>query len=156
MPILTRRQKVFSDLETVFAFFEDPLNLEIITPPWLHFEVHEATDDRVRLGTEIAYKLKWQVFPMSWRSRISEYEPRVLFADEMIHGPYQRWYHRHLFEEVPGGVLVTDVVDYKLPFGLLGWIAHRLVIREQLERIFNYRSNVIAEIFHSGAVIEPR
>ena len=93
---------------------------------------------------------------MSWRSRISEYEPRVLFADEMIHGPYQRWYHRHLFEEVPGGVLVTDVVDYKLPFGLLGWIAHRLVIREQLERIFNYRSNVIAEIFHSGAVIEPR
>ena len=153
MPILTRRQKVLSDLETVFAFFEDPLNLEIITPPWLHFEVHEATDDRVRLGTEIAYKLKWQVFPMSWRSRISEYEPRVLFADEMLQGPYRHWYHRHLFEEVPGGILVTDVVNYELPFSLLGEIAHRFVIREQLERIFDYRGDVIAEIFHSGAVV---
>ena len=116
MPILTRRQKVLSDLETVFAFFEDPLNLEIITPPWLHFKVHEATDDRVRLGTEIAYKLKWQVFPMSWRSRISEYEPRVLFADEMIHGPYQRWYHRHLFEEVPGAVSYTHLTLPTTPY----------------------------------------
>ena len=74
MHLLERSQFVPADLETVFRFFEDPLNLETITPPWMNFEVKSSTDDVVQKGTEIGYRLRWLVFPMAWKSRISEYE----------------------------------------------------------------------------------
>lgn len=147
--VLERRQVVPGDIETVFGFFQDPNNLEAITPPWLHFEVQSSTDVRVRIGTEIAYRLRWQIFPMTWRSRISEYEEGRLFADEMLKGPYKRWYHRHLFESVPGGVEVTDVVAYELPWGLLGRLVHRIAVRSQLEAIFDHRQEATANIFGS-------
>jgi len=144
---LERLQIVPGALERVFAFFEDPLNLEAITPPWLHFEVAGASHERVELDTVIDYRLRWQAFPMRWRSRISEYEPGVLFADEMLAGPYRRWYHRHFFSAVDGGVEMRDVVDYTLPLGPLGRFAHAAVVRRQLESIFDYRRAAVERIF---------
>jgi ligand-binding SRPBCC domain-containing protein len=146
---LERKQIVPGDIAGIFRFFEDPKNLETITPPWMHFEVRSSTDERVRRGTEIAYRLRWQIFPMTWRSRISEYEEGELFADEMLQGPYKRWCHHHLFTEVDGGVEVRDIVEYELPFGPLGRLVHTMAVRAQLEAIFQYRHDAIARIFDS-------
>jgi len=144
---LARVQVVPHDLVTVFAFFKDPRNLERITPPWLRFRIVHASDAEVREGTRIAYRLRWQVFPMRWESRITEYEENRRFADEMIRGPYRRWYHRHLFRAVPDGVEIRDEVEYALPFGPLGRLAHRLTVRRQLEAIFAHRHLRIIELF---------
>ena len=145
--VLERRQIVPGDLETVFSFFKDPMNLEAITPPWMHFEVLASTDERVCKGTEITYRLRWQIVPMIWKSQISEYMENTLFADRMLKGPYRRWHHSHLFRSVPDGVEMTDVVQYELPFGLLGRLIHTLVVRSQLEAIFDYRREAITSIF---------
>ena len=150
--VLERHQVVTAELDAVFAFFEDPMNLEALTPPWLHFNVRRTTDRRVRLGTEITYRLRWQIFPMSWHSRISEYEKGSHFADEMLKGPYVHWYHRHLFTHVPGGVEIRDVVSYQLPFGPLGRLVHSFLIRPQLEAIFDYRRTIVDEMFGSRAM----
>lgn len=151
--VLERRQFVCGDLESVFAFFEDPANLETITPPWLNFTIASATDARVRVGTEFEYRLRWQGTPLSWRSRISEYVRNAHFADEMIRGPYTRWYHRHLFEARPGGVEMVDRVEYVLPLGPLGRLVHGLVVRPQLEAIFDYRRDTIARIFEGEETV---
>jgi len=144
---LRRRQVLPGDLESVFAFFESPRNLEEITPPWLRFEVVAATDEAVRRGTLIDYRLTWQRVPMRWRTRITEYEPGVSFADEMIRGPYRSWYHRHLFRPVDDGVEMVDLVDYELPFGPLGRWTHEHVVRPQLDAIFDYRREAVARRF---------
>lgn len=154
--LLERRQLVCGDLEAVFAFFEDPANLEAITPPWLSFAIVSATDARVRVGTELEYRLRWQGMRMSWRSRIAEYERSAHFADEMLRGPYRRWYHRHHFEARPGGVEMVDRVEYELPLGPLGRLVHRLVVRPQLEAIFDYRRDTIARIFEGEGSAGPR
>jgi NADH dehydrogenase len=52
---------------------------------------------------------------------------------------------------VDGGTLMTDEVEYELPFGPLGDIAHRLVVRAELERIFGYRSAVLATALRAPA-----
>ncbi|MDH3207156.1 MAG: SRPBCC family protein [Gemmatimonadota bacterium] len=145
--VLRREQIVWGDLETVFAFFESPRNLEEITPPWLRFEVVATTDESMRRGTEIEYRLRWQRVPMGWRSRIAEYESPSAFADEMISGPYRRWYHRHLFRQVEGGIELVDVVEYELPFGALGRWMHARLVRAQLESIFDYRRDAVAARF---------
>jgi ligand-binding SRPBCC domain-containing protein len=145
--VLRREQIVQGDLETVFAFFESPRNLEEITPPWLRFQVVSTTDEVMRRGTKIEYVLKWQRMPMRWRSRIAEYEPMGSFADEMISGPYRSWYHRHLFHEVEGGIEMIDVVKYELPLGVLGRWVHARVVRAQLESIFDHRRDAVAARF---------
>lgn len=144
---LRRTQLVPAPLPDVFRFFEDPKNLEQITPPFLRFRVLGATDEQVRLDTRIRYRLRWQIFPIGWESRISEYRQNVMFADEMLRGPYRRWYHRHYFDEVEGGVEITDIVEYELPLGPLGRLAHALVVERQLNEIFDYRRDVIARLF---------
>jgi len=145
--VLERRQTIPADKESVFRFFEDPMNLERITPPWLNFHVVSATDERVSKGTEIEYRLRWHVFPMGWVSRISEHEEGAYFADEMISGPYRKWYHRHVFTDTPDGVEMLDRVEYVLPFGPLGRLVHAAVVRRQLEGIFDFRREAIARIF---------
>ena len=145
--VLLRRQVIPAAPDDVFPFFESPRNLEEITPPWLRFEVVATSDERMRLGTEIEYRLTWQRMPMKWRSRIAEYEPGVSFADEMLQGPYRRWYHRHLFRPTEGGVEMEDVVEYELPLGPLGTLAHAAVVRRQLESIFDFRRDAVARRF---------
>jgi len=140
-------QIVPGGLLEVFDFFKDPRNLELITPPWLSFRVVGASDSEVRRGTRIRYRFRWQMFSMRWESRITEFEENRLFADEMLSGPYRRWYHRHSFRTAPGGVEVRDHVEYALPLGPLGRLAHALAVRRQLEGIFGYRRDRIAALF---------
>lgn len=144
---LARRQLAGGSLAEVFAFFEDPKNLEVITPPWLAFRVLGATDSVVRQGTRISYRLRLRGIPLRWESVIAEYLPGEAFADEMLKGPYRRWYHRHGFRQVVEGVEIEDVVDYELPFGPLGRLAHALLVRRELKRIFDYREREIARLF---------
>jgi len=145
--VLERRQLVPGTPERVFEFFKDPYNLERITPPWLRFEVEDASDARVREGTRIRYRLAWQGIPMRWESVISDYREDHEFVDQMTRGPYARWHHRHLFKPVAGGVEMRDVVSYRLPLGPLGTLAHALVVRRQLEAIFDYRRRAVAQVF---------
>jgi ligand-binding SRPBCC domain-containing protein len=157
---LQRSQVVGGTLSEVFAFFKDPYNLEAITPPWLGFRILEATDREVRLGTRIRYDLRLHGIPLRWESRIAEYADNSLFADEQVTGPYRRWYHRHLFREVPGGVAIEDAVDYELPLGALGRIAHAVAVRRQLRAIFDHRARAIGARFplqpaQSGQAVLP-
>lgn len=147
---LVRRTQLAGDLPGVFAFFKDPRNLETITPPWLGFRINSTSDVSVRVGTRIRYRLRLHGIPMSWESRITEFVENSHFADEQITGPYSRWYHRHTFRAVDGGVEMTDDVEYRMPFGPLGRLVHWLVVRHQLKAIFDYRTKIIAEKFSAA------
>lgn len=148
---LRRHQVVGGTLADVFGFFKSPFNLEAITPPWLGFHVMHASDDEVREGTRIAYRLRMYGFPFRWESRISEFRENEMFADAQLVGPYRHWYHRHLFREVPDGVAIDDEIEYELPLGALGRFAHTMVVQRQLKQIFDYRTRVIAERFPARA-----
>jgi len=144
---LEHTQVVPGSLQTVFAFFKRPENLERLTPPWLNFSILSTSDAEVRRGTRIRYRLRLNGIPLTWESRISRYEENVLFVDEQVRGPYRRWVHLHGFREVPGGVEVSDRVEYALPFGPLGDLVHALAVRRQLHAIFAFRRQAMEEVF---------
>ncbi len=149
---LHRTTHLAGDPAAIFEFFKDPRNLEELTPPWLSFRVVASTDDRVRQGTRIRYRLSLLGAPFTWESRITEYDEGTRFADEQLRGPYRRWYHRHGFTPVAGGVQMTDDVEYELPFGVLGRLVHWLVVRHQLRAIFDYRTTAIQRRFAATGV----
>jgi len=148
---LERTTRIPGDLDSVFRFFENPRNLKEITPPWLSFRVASTTHDVMRQGTKIQYKIRWLGFSMRWESLIAEYEKNKRFADEMLRGPYKSWYHVHRFKAVPEGIVMSDRVDYALPFGPLGQLVHWLMVRRQLEAIFDFREKRIRQIFGSAS-----
>ena len=143
--ILERRQRIERPIEQVFAFYGDARNLERITPPLLGFEVTTPGPIQMGVGTLIEYRLRLHRVPVRWRTRIEAWEPPLRFVDVQIKGPYSLWEHTHTFEEDgPGATVIEDRVRYSIPFGLLGELADRLLVRRDLKRIFDYRRDAVA------------
>jgi ligand-binding SRPBCC domain-containing protein len=127
-----------------FEFFADAFNLEAITPPWLHFALDTPTPIVMRLGTLIRYRLRLHGLPVRWLTRIEAWDPGRGFEDVQLRGPYLLWHHSHTFVPHERGTLMTDRVRYALPLGPLGEIAHALLVRRDLRRIFDYRAEAVA------------
>ncbi|MEO8371626.1 MAG: SRPBCC family protein [Candidatus Solibacter sp.] len=144
---LKREQFVPRPLEEVFEFFSDAQNLEFITPPWLNFQILAKGPIEISVGTLLDYRLKWHGFPIAWRTKIVSWNPPRSFVDVQLRGPYRLWHHTHSFAAVDGGTTMMDTVNYELPFGSLGNIAHGLGVRRDLERVFDYRMKVVGERF---------
>jgi ligand-binding SRPBCC domain-containing protein len=64
-----------------------------------------------------------------------------------VRGPYRRWHHTHEFIEAEGGTLMRDTVEYAIPYGPLGRLAHALLVKRWLRRIFDYRRDVLERRF---------
>jgi NADH dehydrogenase len=134
-------------IDEVFAFFSRPENLGRITPPGLRFDLR-SSDTVMRDGLEVDYQVR-PLFgiPVGWRSKIADYDPPHGFRDIQLKGPYHSWDHRHSFAAEGERTRVIDVVDYSLPLGILGDLAHAAVVRGQLEEIFRHRARTIQSIF---------
>jgi ligand-binding SRPBCC domain-containing protein len=142
---LEREQLVELPRQRAFEFYGDALNLEAITPPWLAFEVTTPGPIAMGPGARIDYRLKFHGVPVRWRTRIESWEPPDRFVDIQVSGPYALWEHTHEFEPAgEGAVLIRDRVRYALPLGPLGELAHRLFVRRDVERIFDYRREAVA------------
>lgn len=144
---LERAQVIAVPLEVAFGFFKDPFNLRLITPNWLDFQISGISGTPLDVGTTISYRIRWLGIPISWVSRIDEFERNRRFVDVQVRGPYRSWRHEHTFEERNGQTLMRDTVRYELPLGVLGTIAHRLVVGRQLCAIFDHRASQIRLIF---------
>jgi ligand-binding SRPBCC domain-containing protein len=134
-------QKIPISLEQAWNFFSKPSNLKEITPDNLGFQIiskHHGAE--MYAGQIIEYTVKPVLgIPMYWMTEITQVKAHQYFIDEQRFGPYSMWHHQHHFKEIKGGVEMTDLVHYKLPFWVLGDIAHGLFIKEQLKGIFDYR-----------------
>lgn len=149
--VLTRETVIHRPLNEVFEFFSDAANLERITPPALNFHIVTPQPITIRKGTLIDYELKLHGFPMSWRTEITEWDPPYEFVDTQLKGPYSQWIHRHTFSDLGNGqTRVGDEVRYRLPLEPLGDLFH-FIVRGELEKVFDFRQKIIAEIFESSS-----
>jgi ligand-binding SRPBCC domain-containing protein len=149
---LTRQQLIPRPVGEVFDFFSKAENLERLTPPWLGFQILTPLPITMEEGALIAYRIRLLGVPMGWKTRIDVWEPGKRFVDRQLQGPYTLWRHLHEFEEVPEGVLMKDVVDYDLPLGPLGSIAHVAFVKRQLTSIFDFRYRACEEMFGTAAI----
>jgi ligand-binding SRPBCC domain-containing protein len=130
--------------EEVFAFFADPRNLEIITPPWLNFRITTPDPISMYIGARIKYRLSIRGIPLTWVSEITVWDPPHRFVDVQVKGPYRKWIHEHLFQAVEAGTEVVDQVEYQVPGGTL---VNRFLVRPDVEKIFDFRGEQLLERF---------
>lgn len=145
--ILEREQVIPLSRARTFAFFADALNLEAITPPFLHFRVLTEAPIVMQAGTLLEYRLSLFGIPFHWRTLIEQWSPEEGFVDKQLAGPYRLWHHTHSFTELaPDSTLMRDRVLYGLPFGVFGGLARALFVKRTLKIIFDYRSQMTARL----------
>jgi ligand-binding SRPBCC domain-containing protein len=142
-------QKMPISLEKAWEFFSKPDNLKDITPDNLGFEIKSRHHGTVMYaGQIIEYTVKPVLgIPLYWMTEITQVVTHQYFIDEQRYGPYAMWHHQHHFKEIEGGVEMTDIVHYKLPFWFLGDIANSLFVKAQLREIFDYRFHATVNKF---------
>lgn len=146
---LLREMWVPLPLETVFAFFSNPANLELVTPPWVGFRILSKLPVEMKQGLLLDYAIRVHGIPLNWRSEITVWEPPLRFADVQLKGPYAVWHHEHRFEARHGGTLVTDEVEYAVPFSWMpgSSLVERFLVRPDVEKIFAHRRGALLRHF---------
>jgi ligand-binding SRPBCC domain-containing protein len=86
-------------------------------------------------------------FTTKWVTEITHVENGKYFVDEQRFGPYALWHHKHFIKEIEGGVEMEDIIDYKIPFGILGQMVHPIIVKPQLKKIFAHREIALKELF---------
>ncbi|MXS72822.1 hypothetical protein GSF70_16545 [Flavobacteriaceae bacterium W22] len=147
---LYREQQLNCTIDEAWRFFSSANNLSKITPKEMNFIVRtQLSDDNIYKGMIIDYFVSPMLnIKMSWQTEITEVDFQKSFTDFQKKGPYKLWNHRHDFIENENGVLMKDTVDYELPLGFLGEIAHGIFVKKKLENIFDYRTKVLEEMFN--------
>lgn len=131
-------------------FLSSPKNLQKITPEKMGFTILSGADRPMYAGQIIQYKVSpLPGYTTKWVTEITHVKQGTYFVDEQRFGPYALWHHKHFINEVEGGVEMEDIIDYKLPFGILGQIAHPIVVKKQLSQIFEYREQELIARFGS-------
>jgi ligand-binding SRPBCC domain-containing protein len=152
--IIAARQEVAASLEHTFDYFGDPRNLHEITPRWLSLVVQRMDRASLERECKIDYTIRWLRIPIPWTTHIVEFDPPHRLVDTQLRGPYRYWWHEHTFEALgEDRTVMTDVVEYAMPLGPLGTLAHAMAVGRQLDAILRYRAEAIERIFpRSGAL----
>lgn len=149
---LRSKQILPISMEKAWEFLSSPKNLQVITPDHMGFQILSGAERSMYPGQIIQYIVR--PFPLvstRWITEITHVQDGSYFVDEQRFGPYALWHHKHFLKEVEGGVEMEDVIDYKLPFGILGTWGHSLLVKKQLLKIFKYREEKLSALFGTVA-----
>jgi len=145
---LHKKQQLPITLDKAWEFLSNPKNLAIITPDYMSFNIMSKIDRPLYTGQIIQYIVTPLLgIKTKWVSEITHIEEKKYFVDEQMYGPYALWHHKHFVKEIEGGVELEDIIDYKVPLGVLGQLVHPFLVKPKLEEIFNYRQEKLVTLF---------
>ena len=146
---LETSQKIAATIDEVWDFISSPANRKKITPDYMGFNItSKLLSEKMYPRMIISYKVSPVLgIKMTWVTEITHVTEKEYFVDEQRLGPYSMWHHKHKIESIEGGILMTDIVSYKPPFGILGSILNTFFIKKKLNEIFKYRTFVLESIF---------
>jgi len=145
---LHEKQNLPISTTEAWDFLSNPKNLKVITPDYMGFNILTGENKSMYAGQIIQYI----VTPIAgiktkWVTEITHVKEGEYFVDEQRFGPYSLWHHKHFIKEIKGGVQIEDIVDYKLPLGVLGQMVHPFLVKPKLREIFEYRKSKLTEMF---------
>ena len=145
---LHKKQNLPISVDKAWDFLSNPSNLKTITPDYMGFNILSGADRPMFPGQIIQYIVTPVLgIKTKWVTEITHVRDKEYFVDEQRFGPYALWHHKHFIKAIDGGVEMEDVIDYKVPMGVLGQMVHPILVKPKLEEIFNYRTQKLEELF---------
>ena len=145
---LHKKQNLPITAGQAWDFLSNPKNLKTITPDYMGFNILSGADRPMFPGQIIQYIVTPVMgIKTKWVTEITHVKDHSYFVDEQRFGPYALWHHKHFINDIENGIEMEDIIDYKIPFGVLGQMVHPILVKPKLEEIFNYRTKKLEELF---------
>ncbi|MCH2033351.1 MAG: SRPBCC family protein [Tenacibaculum sp.] len=145
---LHKKQNLPITVDEAWEFLSSPKNLKTITPDYMGFQILSGAEKPMYPGQIIQYIVTPVLgIKTKWVTEITHVMDKKYFVDEQRYGPYALWHHKHFINPIEGGVEMEDIIDYKIPLGFLGRLAHPLLVKPKLNEIFEYRQKKLIELF---------
>ncbi len=145
---LASKQNLPISKKEAWEFLSSPKNLKTITPEYMGFNILSGADRPMFAGQIIQYIVTPLLgIKTKWVTEITHVVEGEYFVDEQRFGPYALWHHKHFIKEIPGGVEMEDIIDYKVPMGILGQLVHPFIVKPKLDEIFEFRRKKLIERF---------
>ncbi len=84
------------------------------------------------------------------RSRIDAWRPYSHFRDIMVEGVFAHFEHDHHFAPMDDGTRMRDEIHFAVPWGALGRLAARHVVRKHLAAMLLQRNQMIKRVAESA------
>ena len=107
------------------------------------------TSGLIELDESVTWRAKPFGVYQNLTSKITEFDSPNYFADEMVKGAFKEFKHEHHFAESNGGTLMTDIFDYKSPFGILGKLADKMFLEKYMTELLTERNRIVKEFAES-------
>jgi uncharacterized protein (TIGR01777 family) len=142
-------------VEELFDWHLRPGAFERLAPPWQHPRMIEQSGPVADRST-VTLAVPFGPMTVRWVSRHREVRRPHGFIDEQVSGPFASWVHHHRMDPAgPGASVLSDDIEYTLPFGRLGSVAGASV-RRTLARVFTYRHQVTRDDLAAHAPFRDR
>ena len=118
----------------------------------VHQESMAHTNERVvagvtrglmSLGDEVTWEARHFGVRQRLTVRITTFERPIRFQDIMIRGAFKQMIHDHEFNAQASGTLMIDRFDFESPFGIIGWLIDRIVLRSYMYRLLRRRNEIL-------------
>ncbi|OAQ39734.1 cell division protein [Pedobacter psychrophilus] len=149
MPIIHLETKIKAELEVVFDLSRSIDLHKISTEKTNETAIAGKTSGLIEMNESVTWRAKHFGFYQTLTSKITEFDRPNFFIDEMQKGAFKEFKHEHHFKKLNQTTLMTDIFDYKSPYGFLGKLADKLFLEKYMTKLLAERNNVIKEFAES-------
>jgi len=130
--------------------FDMARNIDVHTETvWKHTQeraIAGVTSGCIAAGDNVTFEAVHFGVRQQLVSRVVEYDAPYLFVDEMQRGAFKSLKHTHQFENFESGTLMRDILQFEAPFGVLGWITEKLILKAYMRRFLEHRNNELKKL----------
>jgi ligand-binding SRPBCC domain-containing protein len=132
-----------ADIKTVFDLAR---NID------LHQESTSKTNEKAIAGRvsglieeseTVTWRAKHLGFYQTHTSKIVSMEKPQQFTDIMLKGTFKSFKHQHIFTQEGKNTIMTDILEFESPFGIIGKVFNKLFLKNYLIKFLLERNNLI-------------
>lgn len=149
MPRIELQTEIKADRNIVFDLSRS-IDLHKISTEHTNEEaIAGKTSGLIGMDESVTWRAKHFGIYQNLTSKITEYDRPKHFVDEMVNGAFKEFKHEHHFAELNDGTLMTDIFDYKSPFGILGKVADKLFLKKYMTELLTERNRIVKQFAES-------
>ena len=104
-----------------------------------------VTKGLMKLNDTVTWEARHFGIVQRFTSKIVAYDKPNYFISEMQKGAFKKFYHQHFYRQDGVNCLMRDELDLKAPFGFIGKIVMRLVLKNYMKNFLIQRNEFIKQ-----------
>ena len=100
----------------------------------------------IEISETVTWKGKHFGINLKHKSIITEMDFPNYLVDEQLKGHFKNFKHQHFFEEKENQTIMTDILCYETPFGFIGKLFDKIILKNHLSNFIIYRNSILKEL----------